>query len=76
MGQLLKVEGNTSLARDVASNAIVNTNVSDYESYIKNKEIALARVQRIDRQDEDINMLKQDMAEIKQMLAMLIKGKE
>jgi hypothetical protein len=76
MGQMLKVEGNTSLSRDLSSNAIVNTNISDYETYMKNKELATNRVDRINRQDNDINMLKQDMAEIKQMLTMLIKGKE
>lgn len=76
MGQMLRVEGNTSLARDVSSNAIVNTNVSDYETYMKNKQLALARVEKSNRQDEDINMLKQDVAQIKEMLTMLIKGKE
>jgi hypothetical protein len=76
MGQLLQVEGNTSLVRDVSSNAIVNTNVASYNDYLKNKEIALSRKNQIERQNSDINMLKQDMAEIKEMLTMLIKGKE
>ena len=41
MGQMLKVEGNTSLVRDVSSNAILNTNVSDYSDYMKSKQVAL-----------------------------------
>jgi hypothetical protein len=76
MAELLQVEGNTSLVRDVSSNAIVNTNLSSYKDYLKHKEIALSRKNQIERQADDINMLKQDMAEIKQMLTMLIKGKE
>lgn len=76
MDTLLKVEGNTSLARDVSSNAILNTNVSTYMDYIRNKNIALAKKQQLEQQAADINMLKQDMAEIKQMLSMILKGKE
>ena len=76
MGQLLKVEQNTSLVRDVSSNAILNNNTSDYQNYIKNKQIALSKTNEVSRQAEQINNLKQDMAEIKQMLATLTKGKE
>jgi hypothetical protein len=76
MGQLLKVEQNTSLVRDMSSNAILNNNTSDYQNYIKNKQIALSKTNEVIRQAEQINNLKQDMAEIKQMLATLIKGKE
>jgi hypothetical protein len=76
MSQLLQVEGNTSLVRDVSSNAIVNTDYATYNEYLKNKQIALSRKNQIEQQAGDINMLKQDMAEIKEMLTMLIKGKE
>jgi len=76
MGQLLKVEQNTSLVRDMSSNAILNNNTSDYQNYIKNKQIALSKTNELSRQAEQINNLKQDMAEIKQMLATLTKGKE
>ena len=76
MEQYIQVEGNPSLVRDVGSNAIINTNVSEYETYIKNKEIALSKLSQADRNTEDINILKQDMSEIKQMLQLLIKSKE
>jgi len=76
MVQLLKVEGNASLVRDVSSNAIVNTNMSEYNEYMITKQVALARVERVNQQTEDINNLKQDVTEIKQLLQMLIKGKE
>ena len=31
----VKVEGYTSLVRDLSSNGIVNTNVSEYQTYMK-----------------------------------------
>jgi hypothetical protein len=76
MTQLLKVEGNASLVRDVSSNAIVNTNMSEYNDYMVTKQVAMARVDRVNQQTEDINNLKQDVTQIKEMLTMLIKGKE
>jgi len=76
MGQLLKVEQNTSLVRDVSSNAILNNNTSDYQNYIKNKQAALSKTNELSRQSERINNLEQDITEIKKMLEILIKGKE
>ena len=35
MSRFVKVEGHTSLVRDSSSNAIVNTNVSEYQIYMK-----------------------------------------
>ena len=35
MSRIFKVEGHTSLVRDVSSNGIVNTNVSEYQTYMK-----------------------------------------
>ena len=72
----LKVEGNNSLVRDVESKAILNINMYEYEEYMANKRLALDKTTQIDRQAADINMLKRDMLEIKQMLSMLVKGKE
>jgi hypothetical protein len=72
----LKVEGNNSLVRDVESKAILNTNMYEYEEYMAHKKLALDKKTQIDHQAADINMLKQDMLEIKQMLSMLVKGKE
>ena len=35
MSRYLKVEGHTSLVRDTYSNGIVNTNVNEYQIYMK-----------------------------------------
>jgi len=62
----LKVEGHVGLVRDKISNAIVNTNKSDYELYmIRNK--TRERDSLADAIKE-INSLKQELFEIKSML--------
>jgi hypothetical protein len=76
MTQYLKVEGNPSLVRDMGSNAIINTNVSEYETYLKNRDVALARKSQLEQNTDEINNLKQDISDIKQMLQLLIKTKE
>lgn len=76
MNNYLKVEGSASLIRDVASKAIINNSNAEYTEYMKNREIALKKLEMAESQNEKINRLEQDMAEIKQMLGMLIKGKE
>jgi hypothetical protein len=72
MTRFLKVEGNPSLVRDTHSNAIINTNESEYENYMKLKAKMLERKSQDDKNSEDINNLKQDMEEIKTMLRVLI----
>jgi hypothetical protein len=72
----LKVKENVSLIRDTSSNAIINTNASDLKEYLKNRKIILDRKTQNELQAAEINTLKQDIGEIKQMLAMLIKTKE
>jgi len=76
MSEYLKVEGNPSLVREVSSGAIINTNYSEFENYMKNREIALARKNQLEQNTDEINNIKQDISEIKQMLQMLIKTKE
>jgi|TARA_B110000483_G_scaffold118209_1_gene142831 hypothetical protein len=64
----VKVEGYNSLVRDVNSNAIVNTNTSEYSVY-------LARVKARQKNGDDyrhavkeINSLKEELREIKSLL--------
>ena len=65
---LLKVQGHSGLVRDTLSNAIINTNKSDYDLYM-----ARAK-QREEQRDlmtdtiKEINSLKKDLFEIKEMI--------
>tara|TARA_Y100000004_G_scaffold192961_1_gene254449 strand:+ start:775 stop:996 length:222 start_codon:yes stop_codon:yes gene_type:complete len=73
MSEFVKVEGHTSLVRDISSNAIVNTNKSEYQLYMAR------RLQREKQNDElrgavkEINNLKSEIREIKNLLKGLIK---
>ena len=69
----IKVEGHSSLARDIRSNAIVNTNKSEYQLYmnrIKNRE---QQGDQIRNTIKEINILKQELFEIKELLKEVIK---
>ena len=69
----IKVEGHSSLARDIRSNAIVNTNKSEYQLYmsrIKNRE---QQGDQIRSTIKEINILKQELFEIKELLKEVIK---
>jgi hypothetical protein len=69
----IKVEGHSSLARDVRSNAIVNTNKSEYQLYmnrIKNRE---QQGDQIRNTIKEINILKQELFEIKNLLKEVLK---
>ena len=72
MENILHVEGNPSLIRDMGSNAIVNTNESEYETYMRNRATMMGRVNQIQTQDEKINKLENDINDIKTMLQQLI----
>lgn len=69
----IKVEGHESLARDVKSNAIVNTSKTEYQIYMN-------RIRSREKQSDDIrntikeiNLLKQELFEIKNLLKEVIK---
>jgi hypothetical protein len=69
----IKVEGHSSLARDIKSNAIVNTNKSEYQLYmnrIKNRE---QQSDQIRNTIKEINILKQELFEIKNLLKEVLK---
>ena len=69
----IKVEGHSSLARDIRSNAIVNTNKSEYQLYmnrIKNRE---HQGDQIRNTIKEINILKQELFEIKNLLKEVLK---
>lgn len=72
---LAKVEGHASLVRDMSSNAIISTNEADYQAYKNRRELEKKRQQTIDNQLKEIECIKSEMNEIKQLLSMLISDK-
>ena len=69
---LLKVKGDPSLVRDVNTMAILNTNRTDYDNYIRRKESLMSDKEQLATQAHEINNIKQDLSEIKQMLSALL----
>ena len=75
MTDFLKVTGHDGLVRDVSTKAIINTNKSEYLMYLKNREAAKNKNLEFERQQKEIQNIKDDVSEIKQMLAQLLKSK-
>jgi hypothetical protein len=69
----IKVEGHDSLARDVRSNAIVNTSKNDYQIYMNRIRSREQQSDEIRNTIKEINVLKQELFEIKNLLKEVIK---
>ena len=68
----LKVEGYSELVRDTNSHAIINTNKSAYEKAIARAKAAAKDRDEIRCATREINNLKCEMHEIKDMLKILL----
>jgi hypothetical protein len=71
----LKVSGHDDLVRDTTSLAIVNTNVSAYTDYVNRRNAIHQEKQLIAQQSNEINNLKSELSDIKQMLNKLLKAR-
>ena len=70
--QYIPVEGHTDLARDSDSHAIINRNHSAYEMAKKRAVDAQRQRDEIRNTTRDINTLKSEMYEIKNLLTKLV----
>ena len=69
----LKVEGHQSLERDLRSNAIVNTSKTEYQIYMNRIRSREKQSDEIRNTIKEINLLKQELFEIKSLLKEVIK---
>jgi hypothetical protein len=69
----IKVAGHDSLARDVRSNAIVNTSKNEYQLYMNRIRSREQQSDEIRNTIKEINLLKQELFEIKNLLKEVIK---
>jgi len=67
--ELIPVEGYTTLGRDPASNAILNTDTTQYEAYIKARNEAR-------KKSKEITDLKDEVAELKRLVNDLVQKKD
>ena len=73
MSDTLKVEGHTHLIRDVNSNAIINTNQSEYQLYMKRVKVREEQSDQLRGAVKEINNLKKDIREIKELIKEIVK---
>jgi hypothetical protein len=73
MSKFLKVEGHESLVRDIRSNAIVNTSKNEYQIYMNRIKSREQQSDEIRNTIKEINLLKQELFEIKSLLKEVIK---
>ena len=74
MAQRLKVEGHTHLVREVNSNGIVNTSSSEYQTYMRRVRSREQHGDQIRSAVKDINNLKTELREIKDLLKEIVKN--
>jgi hypothetical protein len=63
-----KIDGHPDLIRDVETNAILNNNKNEYEKYLLTTQIKKTQQSKVEKIEEEVDTLKDDMAEIKELL--------
>jgi len=66
-----KVEGYSGLIRDNSTNAILNTNMSDYQNYKNLRQAKESEGQKLQKLEDDMSRMKNDLDEIKNLLKAL-----
>lgn len=72
----INVEGFNNLKRDFSTGAIINTDRSEYEKFLKLKNIKEFEKEKLDTAISDISVLKSELSEIKSLIQLLVKNNE
>jgi len=72
MSKIAKVEGHKDLIRDLHSNAIVNTNTTEYSLYLQRRKLREKSNDILRDTVKEINSLKSELFEIKKLLKEVI----
>ena len=67
--ELIPVEGHTALGRDPLSNAILNTDTTQYEAYIKARDAAR-------KMERSLKELQEEVAELKALVKHLVQKED
>ena len=68
MNEYVKVKDHLGLVRDPRTNAILNTNKSEYDEYMKAEKKNASKSERVEQLETDVNDIKNDLNEIKSLL--------
>lgn len=69
-----KIEGHDHLLRDLKTGAIINTNINEYESYIRSKRVKENELKKINNLENEVASIKNDLSEIKDLLRGIANG--
>ena len=72
MSNYVPVEGKSGLYRDEDSTAIVNRDKKSYLDYMRRKKIAENKNSELDKMKEDLDNVKGELGEIKDLLSTLV----
>jgi len=75
MGDTAKVQGHTHLVRDLKSQAIINTDSDAYARYMARKTKQKAKDDEVRQVIREVNELKTEMREIKNLIIGLNNGR-
>jgi len=68
MMRFAKVEGHGDLVRDSETGAIINTNRTEYEKYLSQKESRKKENEKFESLEKEVSVIKDDIDEIKGLL--------
>ena len=66
------VKDHKHLFRDEKSKSIINTNKSDYETYVRNRDRMNSDKERIGALEEKVDSLQDDISDIKKLLLKIV----
>ena len=75
MSNLIKIENETHLYKDPNTGAILNKDVAGYQAYLAQAAANEAKRQKALSMEQEIDQLKDDVSEIKNMLRILIENR-
>lgn len=73
--EFIPVENNKDLVRDPFTNAIINSNRTEYENYVSNYNRLKKEQEEFQQLKTDVSSLSSNIDEIKTLLTLLIKEK-
>lgn len=71
----LKVEGHETLVRDTSTKAIIAVDDKEYNDYMAKRKQALQNIKTLQAHEKEIDNIKRDLSDIKNLLIKLIEEK-
>lgn len=72
MGDLVKIQNERGLAKDLSSGAVVSVDSAGYKQYLARRESMVSNTTRIDQIESIVSNMQSDIADIKDSLKAII----